>query len=280
MPRIFIVILLTLLAYSAVAEPLQYKFRVGNGVPYQYNFTITGQMGMPGAQGGATNCTMYARLVDQVKSVGKDGAASMQMIIKNGAIAGEYGGSRFNEPVPYTTLTFDRSATGTLRNLRYAVAAAKPDLPIPGFENAWLLFSRFGHHFLLPSQELRTGEGWKTREMIGLDTAKQLTLETGNKLVSAKVVNGKRYLQIDSTFQLTAPKQSISLNEQGEGGNLTMEYSMAGASYLLFDPQDGEVFRSMIKATVTTKAALDGNTKQAITGTFTVRGTAEKAGPR
>jgi hypothetical protein len=108
-----------------------------------------------------------------------------------------------------------------------------------------------------------------------MSTGKTLALKAESTLVGDKVVDGKRYVQIDTTFDLTTPKQRLSGKE--EGYRRSMEFGMTGKSYLLFDPRAGEVFRATIKAKITTTAAMSA--ENAAAGSFRVTVTAHRTPP-
>lgn len=274
--RLILAVLLLTVSLLLHAEPLAYKQQAGT-TAYQYDYFIDGKISMPHGKAQPFSLDMRARLIDTITAVKKD-LASVVMTIQNGAVDGASEQGDFSKSVPDSTIAFDRLRTGEVRNLHYTSKPAKAKTPIPGLENAWVLFSRFGHHFQLPGKELKTGQGWSTRETIGLATGTAMALFTQNKLTGVKVVNGKRYLKIDSKFKLIAPQQKLGGGKEG-GQPMTMDVGMTGATALLFDQQAGRVFRSMVHATLNTKAAMPGGSgdAQAMTGTFTLNGTARQA---
>jgi len=282
MPTRYLAITLLLLVLALVgrAERLAYTSDIGR-MDYRYELTIAGQMQPPRGVPLPVTLQMSARTIDQVTEKPQKGLSPVTMSIKDIQVSGSSGEEEFGDDVPATVLSFLRSPSGVLSKLRYDSTPSKSDSLIPGLENAWLLFSRFGHHLRLPEKELRAGEKWQSAETIEMSTGKTMALKTESTLVGDKVVDGKRYVQIDSNFKLSTPKQKLSPDEEKDAG-LSVEIEMTGKSYLLFDPRAGEVFRSTIKATMTTKTAMGTETrgtKNAMAGNFRITVTAQRTPP-
>jgi len=264
-------LVLLVAAVGAHTERLAYPTRPGKAA-YNYDFTIAGQIQPPRGVPMPVALRMRALIVDQVTGKAQKGLSPVTMTIKDVRINGSASEDEFSDAVGNCVLRFLRTPSGILSNLRYVSAPAEADMPIPSLGNAWLLFSRFGHHLRLPEKELRAGEKWLSTETIGLETGRKMTLKTESTLVGYKSIHGKRYVRIDSTFQLTA-RQTLPMREGKAKTGIATNFTMTGKSMLLFDPRAGEVFRATVKADVTTKSS---DAKSAVNGRFRVTGTALK----
>jgi len=269
-------LLIFALALAGHTERLAYTSAIGR-MDYRYELTIAGQMQPPRGVPLPVTLQMSARTIDQVTKKPQKGLSPVTMSIKDAQVSGSSGEEEFGNDIPATVLSFLRSPSGVLSKLKYVAVPSKTDSFIPGLENAWLLFSRFSHHLRLSEKELRPGEKWQSAETIEMSTGKTMSVNAESKLVGDKVVEGKRYVQIDTDFKLSSSKQNPSDSEKGAG--LSVEIEMTGKSYLLFDPRAGEVFRSTIKATMTTKTAMGMDTKNAMTGDFHLTITAHRTPP-
>ncbi|MHB0937503.1 MAG: hypothetical protein ACYDCO_16310 [Armatimonadota bacterium] len=267
-------VVLFTLALGVRAEQLAYHERPGKAA-YRYDITISGQMQPPRGVHLPMAMRMQAQLVDQVTGKAQKGLLPMSMTIKDMRITASSGEDEYSDVLDDSVLSFLRTPSGVMSKIRYTSKPQKSDVPVPGLENAWLLFSRFGHHLRLPEKALRRGEKWKSDETLGLETGSKVALATENTLVGDKAVNGKRYVHIESTFKLTAKKQP----GKGQKSAIASDFQMTGKSSLLFDPKAGEVFRSTIKAEITTNTSGGGSAENAIKGSFTVTGTVQKAPP-
>jgi len=274
---VIVAFVLFALALGTHAERLAYNPRPGK-TAYRYDFTLSGQMQPPQGAPLPMAVRLQAQLVDQAAGKAEKGLLPMTMTIKDLRINASTGHDEYSDVLDDSVMSFLRSTSGVISKLRYTSQPAKSDLPMPGLENAWLLFSRFGHHLHLPEKELRAGEKWKSEEILGPEKSDKISLKSENTLVGDKVVNGKRYLHIDSTFTLTAKQQPMPGGE-GRKSTLASDFSMTGKSSLLFDPQAGEVFRSTVRAEITTKTSGGGSAENMVKGNFTVRGTVVKVPP-
>jgi len=282
MPTRYLAITLLLFATGLTvhAERLTYNTTLGR-MDYRYDIAITGQVRPPGGAPLPVVLQMGARVIDQVTGKAHRDLSPVTMSIKDIELSGSSGENEFGDDVENTVISFLRSRAGVMSKLQYLHTPSKADTLIPGMENIWLLFSRFGHHLRLPEQELRAGEKWTSAETLGLSTGKTMALRAESTLVGVKMVDGKRYVQIDSTFQLTAPKQRLS-SADGTDSGLVMELGMSGKSFLLFDPRAGEVYRATITAQITTKTTMSAETsgtKNAMAGSFSVTTTAHRTSP-
>jgi len=268
--------ILLALALGAHADQLAYNAQPGK-VAYRYDITLSGQMQPPQGAPLPMAMRMQALLVDQVTGKAQKGLLPMSMTVKDLRINASSGGNEYSDVLDDSVMSFLRTPSGVLSKLRYISKPAK-EAPVPGLENAWLLFSRFGHHLRLPEKALRPGEKWTSDESLGLETGNKVSLKTENTLAGDKIVNGKRYVRIESTFTLTAKQQPVPAGE-GKKSALASDFQMTGKSSLLFDPKAGQVFRSTIKAEITTKTSGGGAAGNAMKGSFTVTGTVQQAPP-
>lgn len=270
-------VVLLSLALGAHAERLAYHTRPGQ-TAYRYEFTLSGEMQPPQGAPLPMAVRLQAQLIDQATGKVEKGLLPMTMTIKDLRINASSGQEEYSDVLDGGVLSFLRSPSGVMSNIRYV---SKPqqsaDLPMPALENAWLLFSRFGHHLRLPEKELRAGGKWTTDETLGVEKDAAITLKSENTLVGDKIVDGKRYVHIDSTFTLTAKRQPVPA--EGRKSALASDFHMTGKSSLLFDPQAGEVFRSTVRAEIATKTSGGGSAKNAVQGSFTLRGTVLKVPP-
>lgn len=271
------VIALFTLTLGASAERLAYSSLPGK-TAYRYDVTLSGQMQPPQGTPLPMTVRLQALLVDQVTGKAQKGLFPMSMTIKDMRINASSGGDEYSDVLDDSVMGFLRTPSGVLSKIRYTSKPAKSDVPVPGLENAWLLFSRFGHHLRLPEKALRPGEKWRSDETLGLETGSKVSLKTENTLAGDKIVKGKRYVRIESTFTLAAKQQPVPAGE-GKKSALASDFQMTGKSSLLFDPKAGEVFRSTIKAEITTTTTGGGSAGNAMKGSFAVTGTVQHAPP-
>jgi len=263
-------------ALAGHAVKLTYPAKAGAKVAYRYDVAVKGTLSSPrGVQTTPVEIQARARVVEQVTAVER-GLASIQMLIKNGQIIGASGDESVDESLPQSTITFQRTPQGELRHIKDTTAADHAALP--GVDNLWQLFARFGHHLRLPEKDVKTGDTWQTQEEIVTKDGRRLVLITDSTLAGSKTVDGKTYLLITSRYRTAAAKAPDGTAPPAN--TLLVDLNLSGTAQLLFDAQAGEVFRATFAVEMTSEASYyapgEAEAIPAMRGTFTIRGTAQR----
>lgn len=260
-------------ALTGQAVRLAYPAMPNAKSAYRYDVAVTGTISSPkGTTTTPLDLQARARVVEQVTAV-SGAVATLRMLIKNAALTGTYGEEAVDETLPDNVVTFQRAPTGAISQVRDATPAETTQLP--GMDDLWRLFIRFGQRLRLPEDDVYPGSTWRTEEPIAMADGRRLTLVTDSTLVGGKVVDGVSYLQINSRYTAKTPDRKA--NDEKPTA-LRVDFTIDGTSQLLFNATTGAIFRSAFNVDLTSDTAYHnpntGTDTPAMHGAFHLKGTA------
>ncbi|HEY3417457.1 MAG TPA: hypothetical protein VGM23_11290, partial [Armatimonadota bacterium] len=84
------------------------------------------------------------------------------------------------------------------------------------------------------------GDTWTTTDKAEYLPGAMLEMKTVNKLVGTKTLNGKSYVQIDSTITMNAPAHQVTMGEGDMAMTFMISTQFAGKATSYFDAQAGQ----------------------------------------
>lgn len=237
------VVLLVGTALSAHAVRLAYSQQVGSSRTYLSSFTMTGNIAMPGQDSMKLDSSFSTTTEEKILAVNQDGAASVSMDMKNGNMKMTVAGQTQQMPIPAMQMTFDRTKLGKVSNMQMQGEAVDQ---MPGMNN--MQFNQLGTSYAFPDRDLNAGDAWEDKTTLEIPFLGEATIVTKNTLVGTKIVDGKTYLQIDSTMTMTTPGTASTMGEGEQQMTMKMAIKLTGTASSLWNEEAGELFRSTVKA--------------------------------
>ncbi|MHB9024802.1 MAG: hypothetical protein ACYC7E_11615 [Armatimonadota bacterium] len=265
-----LVMLLITASVNAYAYRLTYKDTPNAARAYQTNYAMKGELGMPGSDPMPFDSAMVLAWQEKVLAV-KDGAATLALQFNPSNMTITLAGEKSTVAIPGAKLTFDRTALGKITNLKMEQTAENSSLTGINSTNPWQFLNQMGMTDQFPDKDLNFGETWTTTDKTEYLPGAVLEVKSVNKLVGAKTINGKQYLQIDSEITLNSPAHQVTISLMGMTMPMVISTQFTGKATSFFDEQAGQYFSATfsgkaLNTVTTTDESVKVNSTATITG--------------
>jgi len=183
---------------------------------------------------------------EQVRSV-NGGVASVAFSATDFLFSGNVlGKTAANVQIPSLHYTFDRTPQGKVSNVQ--VADGQKDLLARLKARGYHLDNNgtsipMYQQMNFPITAMSIGDGWGMK----LDThllGMHLNAKAQNTLVGERVINGKKYVQINGNIDMAIPMSALDVPGNADASTVDLAMRLTGKAYTLFDVDAGEIYRS------------------------------------
>ncbi|MHB9133583.1 MAG: hypothetical protein ACYDBB_21170 [Armatimonadota bacterium] len=248
-------VILGMVQLTAQAYRLEFKDVAGTSRTYKTQITVEGSMGNEMLNLPVSGVVTYAN-IEKVNTAG-NGSATLTYTVTNGTVnlkvsgmPGEDTAENIEQSLPGFVMTYTRTPRGKISNMKFnGDLGGLFSSPFDPLANQG---QYPGQGLEFPDKDLTPGDTWTGKQTVEMGPGNVVQITSNYTFIGSKVIEGRTFMQINADITLVAPKMTLKVNALGQDATMAVAMNMTGKSETLFDPQAGQIYKSMMKGIAVT----------------------------